>query len=292
MSNLENAKDLGQGIYTKAEVDSKTVIKSATEPTSPSSGDLWFDTDNEILKLYTTAAGWIDVTQKALGTIDNPATSAAQIKEADPAATDGLYYIYMDDGNAYPIWCDMTNDGGGWMMAARVHTDNTLWTYDNAVWTNATLYNSTAVYDYEGHIKSPAYTMKPFNSVRIAMQQLTNGIIESTWANATSFSTFMSSGTSSSVSRSAWLDMVEEAWGIYGQAWLVNCNQFGTNRVYNYQYARLGGSLNNEAHCTSNDESVGFGLKGISPYTNNISCGSFSPYGKSSGNRIGWIFIK
>jgi len=43
------------------------------------------------------------------------ADSAVAIKQINPAATSGLYWIIVN-GAAKRIYCDMTNDGGGWML--------------------------------------------------------------------------------------------------------------------------------------------------------------------------------
>jgi hypothetical protein len=43
------------------------------------------------------------------------ADSAVAIKTINPSATDGLYWILVN-GVAKQIYCDMTNDGGGWML--------------------------------------------------------------------------------------------------------------------------------------------------------------------------------
>lgn len=48
-------------------------------------------------------------------TPETAADSAAQILAGNPAATSGDYYIIVN-GTAKQIYCDMTNDGGGWML--------------------------------------------------------------------------------------------------------------------------------------------------------------------------------
>lgn len=47
---------------------------------------------------------------------DKAATSAKQILEYNPTAQSGIYYIKWDGVNVYPIYCEMSLAGGGWMM--------------------------------------------------------------------------------------------------------------------------------------------------------------------------------
>jgi len=221
------------------------------------------------------------------------ATSAAQILADYPNSSSGFYYINI---NSTPtlVYCDMQNDGGGWMLVAKANgVDDNYWKYDDAIWTNSTLLNATSDPIITNvHIKTSVYTSYSFTQVRLAMEYLNNGIVESTWSG-TNFASFMGSGSNSSNSRATWTSWVDTAFNTSNTAWLTNCNQFGTNKVYNYQNIRIGGTINGENDCNSNDESFGFGSKGISPYTNNISCGAFSPYGtKPSGRKKGWIFVK
>lgn len=63
-----------------------------------------------------------------LGTINNPAANALQILAARPGAPSGNYYILID-GESVPIYCDMTNQGGGWMLvgSGREGIDGTAW---------------------------------------------------------------------------------------------------------------------------------------------------------------------
>jgi len=63
----------------------------------------------------------------AVGTSRSSAgQSCAAIKVMSPSSADGLYWVDPDGGNtnnAVEVWCDMTTDGGGWMLIA--NNDNT-----------------------------------------------------------------------------------------------------------------------------------------------------------------------
>ncbi|MSP93057.1 MAG: hypothetical protein EXR79_14860 [Myxococcales bacterium] len=53
------------------------------------------------------------------------AISCHDLKVADPKLPDGVYTIDPDGAGgvaAFPIWCDMTTNGGGWSLVARMTT--------------------------------------------------------------------------------------------------------------------------------------------------------------------------
>jgi hypothetical protein len=62
--NIAAANTKAQAAFDKANTAPKTTT-SATAPVSPTVGDMWYDTDNDVLLRYTndgTSNNWIDIT--------------------------------------------------------------------------------------------------------------------------------------------------------------------------------------------------------------------------------------
>jgi hypothetical protein len=84
-------------------------------------------TDAEILQNYQAIKS-----KNAVGSYNNPVSSAISLKTAVPNAKSGYYYIKPDGYTGTPVltFCDLETESGGWMHVGTIYDNNEA--YDNA----------------------------------------------------------------------------------------------------------------------------------------------------------------
>ena len=126
---------------------------TAYRPVSPSSGYMRFNTDFGLIEVFD-GSNWREINSgNVLGggdgsSSDNPGTSAAQIKQDTGTSTSGVYWI-VKNGEPEKIYCDMVNDGGGWMLYTSFASDNPFDSTNEPAWNgNRVLYTQLSTYGY------------------------------------------------------------------------------------------------------------------------------------------------
>ena len=115
---------------------------------------------NAVAKNLTASANSASiVTTKAVLAKDgltsaNASTSAYQIKQDFPNATDGIYWIDLPTVGAKQVYCIMNSaiDGGGWMLAMKA-TRGTTFSYSSSHWTTTSTLNTTDLTRNDGDAK-------------------------------------------------------------------------------------------------------------------------------------------
>ena len=104
---------------------------AAPDCDADAAGQLYFDAEAKVFRGCDGDA-WVALSGGGGGdpggdggggeTPDDPALSCKSIKDADPAAGSGLYWLRPVD-STYQAWCDMSSAGGGWTRVGRMVTD-------------------------------------------------------------------------------------------------------------------------------------------------------------------------
>ncbi|MDB4935039.1 MAG: hypothetical protein JWP87_2011 [Labilithrix sp.] len=222
------------------------------------------------------------------------AKSCDEIKTTYAGAADGIYTIDPDGVGpilAYSVYCDMTNDGGGWTLAAKADGTKATFTYAAALWTDTSSFGTAALDATEA--KLPSFNNLAFTNVRIIMNTglvSTSAVIPRT---ATSLSTAFLTAFPSTLGRAAWKALVPNS------SLQPNCNVEGFNSNTSdigHSHVRIG-IIGNEGGdgCGSPDSFLGIGGAGY-PCGGSATVGNIAGCSPDNGNvniaSFGYVFVR
>ena len=135
-------------------------------------------TDAEILQNYQSIKS-----KSAIGSFNNPASSAISLKTAVPNAKSGYYYIKPDGYTGTPVltFCDLETETGGWMHVGTIYDNNEA--YDNAtnhpwgaplnpfqstgIWEDSSSLNTTVGTPFTTDYKNELWAYAPMSQMMI-----------------------------------------------------------------------------------------------------------------------------
>lgn len=228
---------------------------------------------------------------------NSPASCQDARNTAGAAATSGVHEIVVSNVRVN-VWCEMIGTDG-WTLAIKSNPSNTLWLYDNAIWTNTQEVNAASVVnglDFTD-FKSSIFSTMPIRFMRLGFR--TVGQNDAVFTNLDlGFSSTLNAlfnGPSRDInfiSRSAWLAAVPG-----GGSLQANCNRQGINVFMPGARTRVGIITNQENDCLSPDSRIGIGGTGdacgqdpASPVGNECRC--VCSNGEVSRRFMGYLLVR
>ena len=195
-----------------------------------------------------------------VGAVGSGCASCLAILTAVPDATDGAYTIDPDGAGGsdpFDVYCDMTNDGGGWTLILKGTTDATF-NYTANYWTTSNTLNETDLTLTAASAKYESFNTLSFESIRGCVTTPTTNCVSHTFSSTKSSALALFSGSylNEGVTKS-------EFNTVFGYT-TCDCCGPGFNTDYNSESsARWGFHWDcNQACSEDQDAAMGFGIRG------------------------------
>ena len=248
------------------------------------------------------AAGVCLAGKCSLGSDVTPATSCKQILDTLTNPPSAVYWLDPDGVgkgvDKFQTWCDMTADGGGWTLIAKIDGASNTFVYNSALWTNAATLNPNKPELDSGQAKLASFSTVPFEELRLGMKLGAQTRWVKVQHKSTSLLAALAPGTyrpfDKAIGRVAWKGLLN------GSSLQPNCNREGFNNTVASSWAavRIGIIANEQNNCGTPDSRIGFGGGGnVCGMDANTSVGNGAGCGGDAGNKnlkanFGWILVR
>ncbi|MAO84226.1 MAG: hypothetical protein CMH50_10155 [Myxococcales bacterium] len=199
---------------------------------------------------------------------------------------DGIYWVDpAGNGEAFRVYCDMTQDGGGWTLLLKIDGEQDTFLYSSPLWTNREVLNPNSTNMDLVEMKSEAALSMPVAEFRIGFQEpdhatrfLHIGMKEE---KPLRMYFFYGRFQSTEAGRDAWKNLM-----VSGSLQL-NCNREGFN---NGNRLRIGILGNQENDCRTPDSWLGIGANAEGHSVGNMAIGQYNPDDGERDTRA-WAFV-
>jgi hypothetical protein len=237
------------------------------------------------------------------GVCSNAPRSCADILARGASNGDGIYRIDPSASGAasstFSVYCDMTDDGGGWTLALK--TDGMLGTfdYDQPIWTDNSELNAASLDLSHTEAKFRSFGTVPFTALRVVFDvgASRNAIVVHAAAPSL-LAGVNGSFVPTAEGRDVWQSLVP------GETIQPNCGTAGLAQYYPppYAHVRIGLLGNQETDCSTPDSFLGVGGAAIGNWcytgiaqpvysTGQSGGGSCTPGGATIA-AFGYVFVR
>jgi hypothetical protein len=187
--------------------------------------------------------------------------SCAEIKAKDSKVASGSFLVDPDgDGPRTPfdVFCEMSADGGGWTMVAKLDGTKSTWAYESSRWTDDTTFNTSSTSLSFSEAKFRSFNEMPLKELRVRMHDGTTSRYFPMPLVGTSLKDLFAGGPlATTAGRAKWMSLAPDP------SLQANCDQEGINQTWPSGgiklHLRLGIVGNNEMDCDTPDSFIGFG---------------------------------
>jgi hypothetical protein len=280
-----------------------TLPVGSTRPGSPNAGDIRMDNSTASPYIeYWNGSVWLKLSPTLDGSSSTlSAQNATLIKNFTGTTTSGYYWITVA-GTPRQLYCDMSGSQA-WVLAMKLGNNTNTFGYNASYWTDTSALNNTSDPLTTTEIKSDyVWNNIQCNSMRLtastsASSYTANPLVFTGFGGNTMYTIFNQGNniydSQVNIGRSAWLTWFSNSTGAASSLFdnEPNCNTDQINAYFNYNAVRIGISMNNEADCSSNDASIGFGhFKNVAGQ-NNLSAGGIDHQSNNRSPCYGWLWV-